>query len=277
MSSGWVGAESPQLVAPAVVEGDVVVGRRVPGAPEVRFAAFLDGAQESRIESHVGAVPVVSGTVSAVIRVRRDRRMTTWEGGPVIERALYGPAALLPPMEGLVDTGPIDPEAAHPTLLVDRAVHVVQKRREWVEGELARRWCERESTTLWIDGGLAVGSPRAVGVVTNHRTLYVDHAGLQVITALGVGERTSVVRVARTHRTSVLSWYLRIRESVGRGPLWGLVRVEIVDREGDVQMRADEVSRWILAETAPLALPDARWDTLVYGVRDCEEYLRAVS
>jgi hypothetical protein len=41
--------------------------------------------------------------------------------------------------------------------------------------------------------------------------------------------------------------------------------------------RADEVSRWIMAEASPLALPDARWDKMVYGIRDCEEYLRAVA
>jgi hypothetical protein len=43
-----------------------------------------------------------------------------------------------------------------------------------------------------------------------------------------------------------------------------------------VGRRADEVSRWILAEVAPVALPDGRWDKMVYGVRDCEEFLRAV-
>ena len=41
--------------------------------------------------------------------------------------------------------------------------------------------------------------------------------------------------------------------------------------------RADEVSRWVLAERAPVALPDKRWSTMAYGIRDCEEYLRAVS
>jgi hypothetical protein len=40
--------------------------------------------------------------------------------------------------------------------------------------------------------------------------------------------------------------------------------------------RADEVSRWILAEVAPVSLPDGRWDKMVYGVRDCEEFLRAI-
>jgi hypothetical protein len=62
--------------------------------------------------------------------------------------------------------------------------------------------------------------------------------------------------------------------------MWGLVRVEVaypephgMARVGDL---ANEVSRWILAEASPLALPDARWDKMVYGVRDCEEFLRAI-
>jgi hypothetical protein len=40
--------------------------------------------------------------------------------------------------------------------------------------------------------------------------------------------------------------------------------------------RADEVSRWVLAETAPLSLPDGRWDKMAYGIRDCEEFLKAI-
>ena len=51
-------------------------------------------------------------------------------------------------------------------------------------------------------------------------------------------------------------------------------RLEVLD--GVLGERADEVSRWILAEASPLALPDARWDKMVYGVRDCEEFLRAI-
>ena len=37
----------------------------------------------------------------------------------------------------------------------------------------------------------------------------------------------------------------------------------------------DAVSRWLLAETTPLSLPDARWDRLIYPVLDCESFLRA--
>jgi hypothetical protein len=73
---------------------------------------------------------------------------------------------------------------------------------------------------------------------------------------------------------------LRIRDPRGHDPMWGLVRVEVAQPvaggEAEVGRRADEVSRWILAEVSPVALPDGRWDKMVYGVRDCEEFLRAV-
>jgi hypothetical protein len=270
-------SETPRLVAPESLEGPGVASRVVPGAPEVGFAAFLDGAQQSRVVGYIAGVPVVYGSVSAVIRVRRDRRMATYGDGPLIEKSIYGPCALLPAIESMVDTGPVDADGAHPTLLLERAVHVVQQHRERLERELAERWCARESAPLWIDGGLVTGSPLAVGVVKNHRTLYVDTAGLRVVGALSVGERTTVVRVAPKHRNPVLSWYLRLRDAAGQGPLWGLVRIEVADRGGDLTAWADTVSRWVLAEAAPLALPDPQWDTLVYGVRDCAEYLRAVS
>jgi hypothetical protein len=40
--------------------------------------------------------------------------------------------------------------------------------------------------------------------------------------------------------------------------------------------RADLISRWILAEMMPLSLPDSRWDKMVYGIHDCEEFLKSV-
>jgi hypothetical protein len=90
-----------------------------------------------------------------------------------------------------------------------------------------------------------------------------------------------VFRVTSPKRIPVASWYLRLRDSAGHDPMWGLVRVEIAHParidEHDVGARADLVSRWILAEASPLAMPDARWDKMVYGIRDCEEFLRAVT
>jgi hypothetical protein len=56
------------------------------------------------------------------------------------------------------------------------------------------------------------------------------------------------------------------------------VRVEIAnDPSTDLRARADEVSSWLLAESTPLALPDSRWDRMAYGIRDSEEFLRAIT
>ena len=138
---------------------------------------------------------------------------------------------------------------------------------------------------MFIDGGISGSekvaiSTRAIGVVKSHRTLYAEGAALATVLALGARERSSVFRVTSSRRASVASWYLRLREPAGHDPMWGLVRAEMAlpDPHGvrSIVARADEVSGWILAEASPLALPDARWDKMVYGVRDCEAFLRAV-
>ena len=63
--------------------------------------------------------------------------------------------------------------------------------------------------------------------------------------------------------------------------MWGLLRVEtaLPDKSEPLQSiaaRANLISRWILAESTPLSLPDGRWDKMVYGIRDCEEFLKAI-
>jgi hypothetical protein len=258
------GGESPRLVSPEVVEGTAFAAHTLSGPPIVGFAAFLNGIQQSRILFHSGLVPIVQGTLGAVIRIRQNRRLTTHPLGPRIERTLFAPRTLLPTelwdelaAYGAVDTGSAD---AHPTALAERAVRAVERRREILERSLADAWTD--SAPLWIDGALTVASPHAVGVVRTHRTLY----GAPDL--ISVGQRSSVFRVG-----DKLSWYLRLRDPSGRDPLWGLLRIELPEADAE---RVDLVSRWVLAEAAPLALPDPRWDTLVYGVRDCEEYLRAV-
>ena len=289
--------EAPRLIRAAALEGGAIRAHRVFGEPEVGFDAFLDGTQTSRVLDFAGGVAVVFGTVAAVIRVRRNKRLATW-GQPLVSRAIYAPrreiageywAALLALGVPLVDTSAAFapdsmPTAQHPFALRDAAVHRVQKDREQLEQRLAERWCSLEQGMLFIDGGIS-GSERVavsgctVGVVKGHRTLYAEGEELQRIFELRRGERSSVLRVTSPKRITVASWYLRLRDAVGRDPLWGLVRVEIAQPSaGDrpIGDRADEVSRWVLAETAPLALPDSRWDKMVYGVHDCEEFLRAI-
>jgi hypothetical protein len=258
------GVESPRLVNPELVEGTAFAAHPLSGPPIVGFSAFLNGIQQSRVLFHSGLVPIVRGTAAAVIRIRRDRRLTTHSGGPRIERAVFAPRSLISPAlwdelaeHGAIDTGPAD---AHPMAMAERAVRAVERRREALERALAEAWTD--AAPLWIDGPLSIASPYAVGIVRTHRTLYGSPE------AIGVGWRSSVFRVG-----DHLSWYLRLRDPKDRDPLWGLLRIEVAEADTE---QVDLVSRWVMAEASPLALPDPRWDTLVYGVRDCEEYLRAV-
>jgi len=289
--------DAPRLISATVLEGSgPLKARRVFGGPVPAFRAFLDGTQRSQVAAHLHGIPIVVGTAAAVIRERRNRRMHTWSP-PLVETRMYAPRDLvgkrawesLTAVSGgqLVDTTDREHEAvAHPFTLKDAAFHGVQAHRETLERRLAERWCTREQDRLFIDGGISGSEAVAVssctvGVVKSHRTLYAEGPALAVVLGLGHAERSSVFRITSPRRTTVASWYLRLRDPSGRDPMWGLIRVEIAHPEPQemhaVGERADEVSRWILAEASPLSLPDARWDKMVYGIRDCEEFLRAVA
>lgn len=286
--------EPPRLISASILEGHELRVRRVFGEPEVGFAAFLDGKQESVVELYrPGGVPIVRGRVGAVIRDRRNRRLYTWRSA--VHERLYAPRARMRAAEWerlarcgieLRDTTDGEDGASeHPLALRELAIHRVQSDREAVERALALEWCAHETRPLLIDGGISgaeqvARAACAIGVVKTHRTLYALGDALAAVLALGMAERSSVFLVTSTKRASVASWYLRIRDPRGHEPTWGLVRVEVAapaaERVPDIGERADEVSRWVLAEAAPVALPDARWDKMVYGVRDCEEFLRAI-
>jgi hypothetical protein len=289
------GMDAPRLVGATMVEKGPLRAHRVFDPPTLGFRAFLDGTQRSEVAMYVGTVPIVLGHVAAVVRERRNRRMHTW-GAPLVEKRLYCPRTRIAPAawetllgeygDLLVDTGDDETDlASHPYALRDAAVHRVLAHREELEQRLAESWCRREREPLFIDGGITGSEVVAVsgctvGVVKSHRTLYAENDTLGIVTELAYSCRSSVFRVTSRRRAMVASWYLRLRDPSGRDPMWGLVRVEVahpspaaVDRIGG---RADEVSRWILAEASPLSLPDARWDKMVYGVRDCEEFLRAI-
>ncbi len=91
---------------------------------------------------------------------------------------------------------------------------------------------------------------------------------------MGGGRRSSIFKPVRPEIGEVYSWYLRLRAPVGHDIYWGLARLEGAARAETLEV-ADEISGWLLSETAPLALPDPRWHVLLYPIRDCEAYLRA--
>jgi hypothetical protein len=288
--------ELPRLIGATGIESRVLRTRIVPNGACFGFSAFLDGTQESRVIQYVESLPIIHGKVAAVIRVRKNRRLATWRHD--VQARVYAPRALLSrsvnealsrlPIS-IVDTtagAEVNTQAGeHPFAVRDAAIHKVQEDRERAEHVLAERWCNLMHEPLFIDGGISANERVAtegcvIGVVKSHRTLYAEGDGVQTVLRLKVGERTTVFRVTSPKRTTVASWYLRLRDPSGRDPMWGLVRVEIAEplmaTDAEVRDRADEVSRSILAEVIPLSLPDGRWDKMVYGIRDCEEFLRAV-
>ncbi len=287
--------EPPLLVAAELLEDDRL-RIHVPGAAiEPPFAAFLDGTQRSDLVAQGGdGAPIVSGVVAAVIREWSERSAHTWQH--VRRHRLYAPRAAMTPHEwsaisaiglDVTDTSADEPalDDAHPAAQRDAALRAVRRDRERLELQLAHRWCAERTETLYIDGGLRgsevlARAAQTVGVIKSHRTLYGDRAARRAIYDLAEGERTSVFVVASPGREPVASWYLRLRGRAGRDVLWGLVRVEVSHAAGAprqrVTARADAVSRRILAERTPTAHPDARWDTMVYGVRDCEVLLKTM-
>ena len=169
----------------------------------------------------------------------------------------------------------------HPAVLLERAIRAVDRQRDALEDSLAEAWCASEQAPIFVDGGISrsgrvATSSNAIGVIKSHFTLYVEGEALKTVVGLARGERSSVFKVAPRSRSAVLSWYLRLRDPVGHDVFWGLVRIEMAECDNYTD-RADEISRWVLAETAPLALPDGRWDKMSYGIRDAEEFLRAIS
>jgi hypothetical protein len=297
LEAAQAAADPPRMATATLVEGRTLGAHPVAGTPTVQFRAFLDGTQRSHVVAYEGGVPIVFAQAAAVIRVRIERRMRTWGQGAVIHRGLYDPRSLLsretwlalseagiPVTDTLVDAP--QTTSAHPFELLRMAVNAVGARREMLEAELAAHWCAQESASLYVDGPLprvqtAASASVCVGVVKSHHTIYADARELRTILALREGERSSVLQVQGKRQRPVASWYLRLREPVGHEPTWGLVRVEVGIPEGDgpldaLPAYAEEVSRWILAEVVPLALPDGRWDRMVYGIRDCEEYLRVI-
>jgi hypothetical protein len=296
-------ADQPQLISAEIVEGKTLRAIEVPGVSRTmvsEFGAFLDGVQKVRMIGRHFGVPLVLGTTGAAIRVRVNRRLVTWRGKPPrLEKKLYLPLRYLPARDEtlrgdstleygqfqVVDTSLADASGAfpseHPTVLLERAMRAVDRQRDALEDELAEAWCASSATPLFIDGGISrngrvASSQNAIGVIKSHFTLYVEGEALKTVVGLAKGERSSVFQVTPRSRTEVMSWYLRLREPEGHDALWGLVRIEMSKCDNPTE-RADEISRWVLAESTPLALPDGRWDKMSYGVRDVEEFLRAIS
>ena len=296
------GGEPPVVAACTPLEPAGARALTPPAEPLV--GGFLDGVQRSRLLGHIGHAPVVFASVAAGIRERIDRQLRTWQAPRMarmllVARDRIGEAAfeqLAASGLTVIDTAAEPghgPALLHPHALRARALELVALERERLERQLAAAWVadphrvtETPDRWLWIDGGIAgnlaidVGA-RAFGVVKSHTTLYGDEAAVSAVLSLRRGERSPAFLVGHAARRAVASWYLRLREGAAADPLFGLVRVEVAPPVADADWDAfpshcDRLSAGILLERAPLSLPDARWDTLSYGVHAVESYLQAV-
>ncbi len=271
-----------------VIEDESAVAiRNVGSAADSRLEFFLDGIEYTRLVGYVGTVPLVHGYVAAVVRRRTDRSFSTWSA--IEEEVLAFPHNLLPPDRlleiGLPERGLVDSEVessdAHPIRLAEAGRTAVKRHRSRIERKLARRWSDAGPHDGWllVDGRLAIEpqlleSGRAIGLVKSHRTQFLGGEAMAAVLGMGGGQRSSVFRPLRPEIGEVYSWYLRLRAAAGHDIYWALARIE-GRAHPETVAAADEISRWLLAETAPLALPDARWHVLLYPIRDCEQFLRA--
>lgn len=280
--------ERSDVTGAEVVEDQALAIHPVAGEPwRPRGVAVLDGAQVWRVVAYDGVVPIVRAWVAAAVRRRGpDRRLRTVHEAArelvvtfperlraEVRAALEGaaPALLAAPAERL----------EQPAQALTAARHVVDTERVRVERGVGERWANGAAPEEWllVDGVLSdhavlAAHPRALGVVRGHGAQYFSGAEQERALTLPAAHRTSVFRPAGRGSADVYSWYLRFWPWAGHDLLYGLVRVEGPARDA-TRARAGALSAWLMAERAPLAAPDARWDRLVYPIHDVETYLRA--
>ena len=278
--------ETPALDVEMVENGDLKASPVAP-RPAPEAVSFLDGIQQWKVIGYDGVQPLAVAYVAAAVRRRSGRRLTTtaWAARTLViapAQALAGERRGALEAAGL-EVLPVDMDSiTQPAQALEALRREVHRARAAVErklGEQAAQALDREAW-LVVDGQLAVSAalakhPRAVGVIKSHGAQFLSGRHLERALTIGAEHRTSVFRVRGGHgRTEVDSWYLRLWPWEGRDLHYGLLRIEVAQGP-DSGFRAPEVSGWLLAERAPLAAPDARFDRLLYPIHDVEAYLRS--
>ena len=286
----WSGSAGPRPETPfgsaEPVESDEIraVDVRGAGAP-TPDAAFADGIQRYVVEGRIGMTPIVRAHVSAAVLQRRDRALSP--AAHQSEEFIVASLDRLPPdtVDGLYETGLAVHDAGvsdreHPILDVQLAVRQIEWRRRAVEIAAVSAYRRRfPEEWVFIDGSLrgfgeAIRRSNALGVIKSHETQFFAGVDLETALTLPEGHRTTVFRRTGDEEDTPFSWYLRLRDWVGEDILFGLVRLEREPGPHGLD-GVDDICRWLLAERAPIAAPDARWDRLLYPIREVENYLRA--
>ena len=274
-----------------LVEGNELQTHPIPPNPQPLIpnpVSFLNGLQRWSVVAYDGVAQIVNAYVAAAVCRRDDRGVlhATFERSRAFAVApldRLSPTLRAVLQQAVPDIEPVDGElVGQPARYLEQVESTVRRARAHVERELAEAATAALGPDEWLvlDGLLSrspavARHPRALGVIKSHGAQFLDGRGLERALTLPAGYRTSVFAVRGGHtRTEVYSWYLRLWPWAGNDLQYGLLRVEArADRE--TITRAPALSRWLLAERAPLATPATRWDRLLYPLHHVEEYLKA--
>jgi hypothetical protein len=243
--------------------------------------AYLDGIQRSEIVAYDGSAPILVAEIAAAVRERQDRRLRTSVKARRMV-ALGRPSALAAAGDALGDLQAIplpEDEPPHPLRDLVNAGHALDQARGALEVVVGDRYRGESDGWLVLDGSLAVSprwaeDPRMVAISKSHSILPFDGADLEQYLRLPCAHRSSIYAPATRSLAPVRAWGLRLWPWEGKDLLHGLVRVEVAPVNESTE-RANEISRWIMAERAPVSAPDRRWDRLLYGIHSVEQYLKA--
>lgn len=282
-SAGGLGRAEDAAVRPARLVQDPELAWYDCGSAEPcpEDVAFLDGIQRHRVVAYDGPLPLVIGTVAAAVLRREGRNLRAAEVR--VRRLAIAREGVLaaagPALDGLERVTLDSEEIPHAARDLDRARAVLDQHRGTLEVEVGDAFRRRHRDWVVVDGSLAespvwAADDRMIGVAKSHATLPFEGPALSRYLSLPVGHRTSIFQPASRRVAPVWSWGLRLRAWEGRDPFHGLVRIEAAPGEGTIRM-VDDISRWILAERAPLSTPDRRWDRQLYGMRAVERYLES--
>ncbi len=168
----------------------------------------------------------------------------------------------------------------------ERARVRVRALRERLEGGMLRQWegdnrvLEDADAWIAVDGQLEnirESNRRAIGLIKSVARPEFVGKDVGMLLDLEPGMRTTSFvpdwQVRLDPGKQRTSWYLRMwPPQRGADALGSLMRVEAPrDTEPD---QVDEISRWILAERAPLAKPDPRWPAMIYPIQYVEKILK---
>src|SRR5215212_8575100 len=279
-----------------------------------RLCYFLDGVQSSREIGRLTMAPVIVATVAATIVNRCDRRFSRMplESPPALVQAMILPRSTgdarieafweLLLQAGFSELGPEEVPSS-PHLILDSAEYVdepdpsdyvgmrerararIRKLRERLEGGMLRRW-EGDDRVLDSDDWIAVdgqlkdireSNRRAIGLIKSVARPEFVGKDVGMLLDLEPGMRTTSFvpdwQLRRDLSERRTSWYMRVwPQQRGADALGSLMRVE-APRDTKPET-VDEISRWILAERAPLAKPDPRWPAMIYPIRYVEKILK---